>query len=322
MKTIRFGIIGLGSIAKKFAKVLSTADHVTLTAVAARDESRAIAFAEQFGAEKHYSSYVELAKDIDVDAVYIALTHNFHYEVIKMCLLHGKNVLCEKPMVLHADEAIELAELAEAKGLTLMEAMWTRCLPAYRKTCEWVMEGRIGNVGLIQASFCFNVPVTNESRLFNPELAGGALYDVGVYVVEFATGILDESPVEIAAVSQKCETGVDSFTSLSLRFDSGAVASLTCGITGSSSLDGHVIGDNGRILVHKFYMSEKCELFDKDNQLIETFEEKTEDGFIYQIEHFADLVRHGELESPYIPLRDTIACAELFDEVQMLCDLP
>ncbi len=321
MKTIHFGIIGLGGIAKRFAKVLHTAQDVELTAVAARDNSRAIAFANEFSAKKSYASYEALAKDQEVDAVYIALTHNFHYEVIKMCLNNGKSVLCEKPMVLHAEEAMELAELAEDKGVTLMEAMWTRCLPSYRKACEWVNAGLVGNVGLIQASFCFNVPVNIESRLYNPKLAGGALYDVGVYVVEFATGILDEAPVEITAVSQKCETGVDSFTALSLRFDSGAVASLSCGISGSSVLDGHIVGDKGRIFMNPFYMAERCELFDNNNQLIESFEEKTEDGFIYQINHFADLVRQGELESPYIPLRDTIACAELFDEVQMLCDL-
>ena len=322
MKVIRYGIIGLGGIGSRFARVLKTAPGVELTAVAARDGVRASQFAEQYGARTHYGKYRDLAEDPEVDAVYIALTHNFHYEIAKLCLENGKHVICEKPFFLHGNEARELAELARSKGLTLMEAMWTRCLPAFQKAREWVRDGRIGEPRLVQAAFCFRTDYNPEHRLFDPALAGGAIYDVGVYVTEFATGILDENPVEVQAVCHRCGTGVDDYTALSLRFESGALASLSCGMTGASSTDAHVVGGEGRIVVHEFFQTKKVELFDRNQKLVETFEDSFEDGFLYQINHFSDLVRNGTLESPLIPLRDTIACADLFDRVRILCDLP
>ena len=183
-------------------------------------------------------------------------------------------------------------------------------------------DGRIGDVRLVEASFCFNAPFRAEHRLFNPALAGGALYDVGVYVIEFATGILAENPVQAEAVCHRCETGVDDFTALSLRFDSGALASLSCGMTGDSSTDARITGGEGGIVVYDFYQTKKCELFDRNRQLVETYEGGFEDGFLYQIEHFANLVREGKLESPLIPLCDSIACADLFDAVRVRLDLP
>ena len=195
-------------------------------------------------------------------------------------------------------------------------------LPAFQKTREWVRDGRIGDVRLVEASFCFNAPFRAEHRLFNPALAGGALYDVGVYVIEFATGILAENPVQAEAVCHRCETGVDDFTALSLRFDSGALASLSCGMTGDSSTDARITGGEGGIVVYDFYQTKKCELFDRNRQLVETYEGGFEDGFLYQIEHFANLVREGKLESPLIPLCDSIACADLFDAVRVRLDLP
>ena len=181
--TVRFGIIGPGSIATRFATVLNTVDGVQLTAVASRDQAKAAAFAGKFGAAKAYGSYLELIQDSAVDVIYIGLTHNFHYEVAKLCLNHGKSVLCEKPLVTSQKDAAELAELAREKKVLLMEAMWTRCIPAFRKAREWVAGGRIGAVKLIDASFSFNAPFDPEHRLYDPKLAGGSLYDAGVYPI-------------------------------------------------------------------------------------------------------------------------------------------
>ena len=321
MKTVRFGIIGLGAIAHQFARVLNTASGVTLAAVAARDFGRAEQFKTQYGATRAYDRYRALAEDPEVEAVYIALTHNFHYEVAKLCLEHGKHVLCEKPFCLRAAEVRELAALAAANQLTLMEAMWTRCLPAFQQARAWVRDGRIGPVRLIQAAFCFNAPYRPEGRLFNPALAGGALLDVGVYPIEFAMGMLDEHPVQVEAVCHLCATGVDDCTAMSLRFPGGAVAALACGIAGAASTDATVAGAAGRIVVYDFFGTKKCALFDRDNRLLETFERPVAEGFIYEIEHFAGLVRTGTLESPLIPLRDTIACAEVFDRIRAQCAL-
>jgi predicted dehydrogenase len=187
---VRFGIIGLGAIAARFASVLNTVPGVELVSVASSDKRKADAFAEKFGAKKAYDNYVELVNDDDVDVVYIALTHNFHFEAIKLCLSNRKGVLCEKPLAINKKDADYLTVLSKELNVLLMEAMWTRFIPAFKKAKEWVKSGTIGDVKLVNASFCFNVPFDPENRLYNPKLAGGSLFDAGVYPIEFTTGVL------------------------------------------------------------------------------------------------------------------------------------
>lgn len=312
---VRFGIIGPGGIANRFASVLAAADGVELYAVASSDENRASEFARKHHAVKACRSYAELVRDKDVDVVYIGLTHNFHYDIIKLCLNSGKGVICEKPMVLHKGEAQELAALSREKNVLLMEAMWSRFTPAFLKAKEWVQNNRIGQVRLVNASFCFNFPFDPKHRLYNPELAGGSLYDAGVYPIEFAIGILGESPEKAVGTVSICKTGVDDYASVSLSFGSGALASLSCGFTAAASQDAYVYGTGGHIIVHSFLGSRKCELFDNENNLLESFEVEFEDGFIYEVLHFAELYRNKKIESEIMPLKDTIACAGVFDEL-------
>jgi predicted dehydrogenase len=312
---IRFGIIGLGGIASRFAKVLNTAEGVELNAVAARDKAKAEAFADKFNSRKSYDSYHELINDSEVDVVYIALTHNFHYEIVKECLNNGKGVLCEKPLVLNKKDAEELATLSKNKNVLLMEAMWTRFIPAFKKAKEWVHDGKIGSVKLISASFCFNFPFNAENRLYDPKVAGGSLYDAGVYPIEFTTGILGENPTQVNGFAKFSKTGVDDFVAMNMGFESGALATLSCGIAANTNRDARIYGTTGNIIVYDFLGSKKCELYDNNNNLLECFEEDFEDGFIYQINHFTDLYRNNKIESEIIPLKDTIACAEIFDKL-------
>ena len=312
---VRFGIIGLGVIAARFAAVLNTVEGVELVSVASRDKSKASAFANKFGAKKAYNSYDELVNDNEVDVVYIALTHNFHFEAIKLCLNNKKGVLCEKPLAINKKDADELVALSKEKNMLLMEAMWTRFIPAFKKAKEWVKIGKIGDIKLVNASFCFNVPFDPENRLYNPKLAGGSLYDAGVYPIEFTTGILGENPTRVNGFCKISKTGVDEFATINMSFQSGALATLSCGITANTNKDAWVYGTKGHIVVQDFLGSKKSEVYDNDNELIECFEEDFEDGFIYEIKHFADLYRENKIESDIIPLKDTIACAGIFDEL-------
>ena len=313
---IRFGSIGAGRIAERFATVLGAAEGARLAAVASRDKSRSEAFARRFGAAKACDSYMDLIRDPEVDAVYIALTHNFHYEYARACLENGKAVLCEKPLVTTKAEAEALAALAKSRKVLLMEAMWTRCIPAFRKAREWVREGRIGAPRLVEAAFCFKAAYDPKDRLFDPKLAGGALFDAGVYPIEFATGVLGENPDSVAGVAHFGETGVDYFAAMSLGFPGGAVASLSCGLTAAVPRDARVYGESGSIAVYDFLGARKCELFDPEGKPVEAFEANFDDGFIFEIEHFADLYRRGETESDLIPLADSVACAGVFDELR------
>lgn len=310
---MNIGIIGLGSIAHRFARVLNTSEKYQLVAVAARDQSRAVDFAARFGAKKAYDRYLDLIEDPEVDGIYIALTHNFHYDVARTCLEHGKAVLCEKPLAVTRQEADALVALAREKNVLLMEAMWTRSLPAFKKALSWVREGRIGAVRLIQASFCFDFPYDPNHRLYNPDLAGGSLLDAGVYPIEFALGMTEQAPDQVKGLMHLCPTGADDFVAMTLSFPQGTLASLSCGLTARTSSDAYLYGSEGSICVRDFLRTRQCERYDRDNNLVERFEAEDVDGFIYQIEHFSDLFETGKIESPLIPWQDTQACATIFD---------
>lgn len=309
----RFGILGAGGISRRFASVLKECGCAELSAVAARDLDRAAAFAREFGANAAYGDYDALLADPAVDVVYVGLTHNLHADLVRRALLVGKAVLCEKPMAVCAADARALADLAREKNLLLMEGMWTRCMPAVRRATQWVQKGVIGPVRLLRAAFCFDAPFDPQSRLFNPDLCGGALLDAGVYPIEFAMGILGEHPVETAGVQLPAETGVDAMDLFSMRFPSGAMAELSCSITLSLPTDAVILGARGSIVVRDFLRSTRCELYDNHGDCVATFTEDVEDGFIYEIEHFCALFESGATESPLVPLADTIACAEVFD---------
>lgn len=312
---VKFGIIGLGGIAHRFAKVLKNVKGVELTAVASTDDARSEQFANEYNAKKHYGDYGALVSDPDVNVVYIAQTHDRHFELIKLCIENGKGVICEKPMVLTEEQAIAVTNLAKDKNVLLMEAMWSRFIPTFIKAKKWIEEGRIGKVKLVQASFCFHFPFDPEHRLYNPKLAGGSLYDAGIYPIEFTTGILGKNPTEVKAVGTLSESGVDDYVSISMKFDGGVLASLSCGLAARTKRDAYVYGDNGFVVVYDFLGSHKAELYDKDFKLCETVEEEFEDGFIYEIEHFAELYRKGKIESEIIPHKDNIATSKIFDTI-------
>jgi len=310
---VRFGIIGLGGIAIGFARGLVDVDDAELYAVAARDFGRAEAFAQEYNAVKAYGCYDQLINDPSVDAVYIATTHNSHYELTKKCLENGKAVLCEKPFVLNRAHAQELFDIAAEKQLLLMEAMWSRFLPCYEKAKEWVDAGRIGYLKLITANCCFKADYKPEGRLFNPALAGGAMYDIGVYPIEFAFDFARELPNNIKVISTWADTGVDDFNLISLGFPNGVLASLTTGLSATTENDGKLYGTDGRIVLYDFLLSTKAELYDGAGKLVETYEHKFERGLAYETRHFVGLYRKGIIESDVVPWKDTIACAGVFD---------
>ncbi len=310
--TTRFGIIGLGKISQRFAKVLNTAPGMELAAVASRDPERTREFARQFGAARACETYADVINDPNVDIIYIGLTHNFHYEITKLCLEQHKAVLCEKPFVLTSKDAEELVELASANHTLLMEAMWTRCMPAFRKARAWVQAGRIGQSKLINAGFSYLGDYDPENRLYNPALAGGSLFDVGIYPLDFATGILGELPVSVSGEAVISPTNVDAAAAFSMKFASGALASLTCGFT-VSALYAQIYGTEGSIVLPNTSGPQWAELYDNGDNLVERFEEPVADGFIYQILHIAELYQQNCIESDLIPWSDTIASAGIFD---------
>jgi predicted dehydrogenase len=312
---VKYGIMGLGGIAHRFANVLKTIEEVELIAVASSNENRAKEFASEYDVKKYFGDYVTLAVNLDIDVVYIAQTHDRHYDLIKLCIEHKKGIICEKPMVLTKEQAVEVTRLAKENNVLLMEAMWSRFIPTFQKAKEWVLGGKIGAIKLVQASFCFDFPYDSTNRLYNSETAGGSLYDAGVYPIEFTTGILEEYPTDVKAVGTICESGVDDYVAMVMKFESGALATLSCGFRAATSMDAYVYGENGNVVVYDFLGSHKAECYDRNNQLIDSFEIDFEDGFCYEIKHFTELFRTGKVESEIITHKDNIATTKIFEKV-------
>jgi predicted dehydrogenase len=311
--SVKFGIVGLGSISSRFARVLNTTEGVELNAVASRDLSRSQQFAREFGAKKALASYQDVIEDKEVDVVYIGLTHNFHYEITKKCLELHKPVLCEKPLVTNRKQAEELISLAKKNQTLLMEAMWTRCMPACWKAQEWVKTGKIGQVKLITANFCFRMEYDPNHRLYNKDLAGGSLYDVGIYPIDFAIGIMGEHPQSVTGSAIMAPSGVDESAAFSMRFASGALANLACGFNVRAMEEAIIYGTSGRLVLENCFGPQTCSLYDENSNLIVRFSEPVSDGFEYEIRHCAELIRQGKIESDLIPWQDTLVSAGIFD---------
>ena len=306
----RFGIIGAGFISNRFTTVLkqnANAEIVAVTDVvleraqdfAAKHEIPAACTAEEFWKQ-------------DMDIVYIGLPNPAHVPTAKEALSHGLHVLCEKPMAMTEKEALDLIDTAKQANRLLMEGMWTRCLPVYQKIQQWIRDGKIGSARLLHSSFSGAVAFDPNSRLYKKELGGGSMFDIGVYSIEFATGLLGK-PKEICGQAHVGSTGVDEQAVISLMFEDGAIAYSSCGFEAQTSPDAWIYGTKGSILVKDFYKSNLCVLYDSEGNEIERFEDFFEDGFQYEIEHVMDLLESGKTESEIVPWEDTILSAQIYD---------
>lgn len=316
MDVVRWGIVGPGRIAHKFAEALKVADGAVLTAVSSREESRARAFAEQYGASYALGSHDELALCPDVDAVYIATPHPFHAEPARICLEHGKAVLCEKPFTVSARELEPLIALAREKGVFLMEAMWTRFLPIMEVVRGWIDEGRIGEPRIVQAGFGFRGAWNPDGRLLNPALAGGALLDVGVYPISFSHWVFGAAPVDISGEATIGETGVDEQMTAALKFPGGRLGSLTAAVRTETGGEATIYGTSGRIRVSpRFHEATSATLIAEGGQETEERPFRA-NGFEFQIEEVCRCLRDGLMESPGMTLQDSLEVMRTMDTLR------
>jgi predicted dehydrogenase len=228
-KKINWGILGLGHIAEKFASDLQLSESSVLQGVASRDINKAKQFGDKYNPINYYGSYTELAEDPSIDVIYIATPHTLHFENTMMCLKNGKSVLCEKPMGMNSDEVKIMSEYAKRSNLFLMEGLWTRFIPATEKLLELLDNKEIGDLVMVRADFGFNAPFNPESRVFNRNLGGGSLMDVGIYPVYLSLLTLG-NPSAISATSEFTETGVDANCSMSLEYNNKAMSILESSI--------------------------------------------------------------------------------------------
>ena len=312
---MKFGLMGPGIIAKKFANACKQVEGVELIAVASSVRERALSFAEEFGIAKAYS-YEEMLDAPDIDAVYIAVINTRHYELVKKCLEKGKAVLCEKPFCMTLKEAEELVNLARERDILLMEATWSLCLPCIKCVKEWISEGRIGTVKFIQSAMSFFAPFNMESRLFNPEMGGGALYDVGIYTLSFILTMAGKNPERLEAEEYIGESGVEEVGSALLRCPGGTVGQATYAVQASAGDEANVYGSEGRISLPHFWRCREALLMDAKGNVIEKVTDDKENGFVYEIEAFARAYANGDNEVKEVPHSLTLTCARIFEEIK------
>ncbi|MCY3796269.1 MAG: Gfo/Idh/MocA family oxidoreductase [Chloroflexi bacterium] len=313
---IRWGLIGLGSIARRFGSCFQYAAGAEIYAVASRSQENADAFGAEFGATKRYSSYEALVKDPNVDVVYIGTPHNFHRAHTLLSLNAGKPVLCEKPFAVNAAEAREMIERAREKNLFLMDAFWTRYFPAMVKLRELLADKAIGDVMLVTADFGFRGSVAPERRHFNLDLAGGALLDIGSYCIQFASMVYRKQPVDIASQCTLGSTGVDELSTLLFKYSDYEMALLTSSIRLSTPHEARVMGTDGYITIPEFWHPSELTLT-RPGQKPETYSFPHDgEGFQFEIMEVSECIRAGLTESAVYPLDETLAIMETLDQIR------
>lgn len=324
----RWGVVGPGKIAQRFAEAVSRLPNTRLQALHARNPERAQAFAQRWQAAGAPTIHIALSleallADPDVDAVYIATPHSEHRDAVEAALLAGKPVLCEKPLVTNRAQAHHLSQLAHERNTFLMEALWTRFLPAYQQLGEWLASGAIGTVQAMQSSFCFRADFDPSSRIFNPALAGGALLDIGIYnlamtrwVRQQATGLGDE-PVQIDVQGRLAPTGVDARVLGALHFADGFSSQFVCAVDGIASNALEIHGSHGCIRIpSNFWEGTRVELHRTGESPVRLDTPFHINGFEGEIVEAMRCVRAGLVESPQMTHADTLCVLGWMDTLR------
>jgi len=313
---LRWGILGTGGIAHTFASDLRLTESGVVSAVGSRGQGSAERFADEFGIEGRHPSYESLVADPGVDVVYVATPHPMHRDNAILALRAGKPVLVEKPFAMNAAEATEIAEVARERRLFAMEAMWTRFLPHIAVVRDWLAQGMLGETVTVTADHGQWFAEDPGFRLFAPELGGGALLDLGVYPVSFASMILG-TPNRIASISDPAFTGVDAQTSMVFGYESGAQAVLTCTLRAKSPTRASIVGIDARIEIDgDFYAPAAVTLVPRDGEPTRIESTHEGRGLHYQADEVARRLAAGDLESPLMPLGETISIMQTMDTVQ------
>lgn len=326
MNEIRWGVIGCGHIANTFMKSMSAVSNATVVACAASDTKRAKDFAKTYDITSSFGSYNDMLADRSIHAIYVATTHNFHFEHIMLSLRHGKHVLCEKPLTLNAKQASAAFKLAEDSNLLLVEAVWTRFLPAIAEVKNIIKNGLIGEVQAVQANFSLNRDLPDTHRLLDPKLAGGALLDLGIYPITIADIVFDEAPINITSQHVTAKTGVDLNSFYTLEYINGKTAQLSAGSKMSGPTYANIMGDKGVISIPNF-LGAKSFSVRIEGEDAKEFSFPFEDGhnFSFEIDSFTKALLnerqssgdvHHKLSVPEMPTSASLRVMTIMDEIR------
>lgn len=334
-KVFRWGVIGTGAIAAKFADAISVVEDAEIVAVANRTLEKGQQFAERFGIDTVYGDNAELLADERVDAVYVATLNTTHFEVVKQALEAGKHVHCEKPLVMSSAEAEELVALAREKGLFLGENLWTRYLPVYERIRELLAADGIGEIRVVHADYFFRMEFSETSRFFDRTKGGGTALDTGIYGLGFIGMFLGYKPDRVYAVGRLGKTGVDEVLHISLGYPSGAMADSTHSLSTPAPFRAMVIGTRGRIEINEYgraqsatvyqYPDVEVDVNSKGPGTVVNVPEGTtsyvidepfdKNGFEYIIRAVADAIRAGKQELDYLTWDEMLSWIKIKDDI-------
>ena len=318
MNTIRWGILGTGGIARKFAEGLALLPDARMTAVGSRTQASADAFGANWKIPNRHGSYAALMADPEVDAVYIATPHTLHRENALGCLAAGKAVLCEKPFTINARQAAEVLDMARKQRIFLMEAMWTRFLPVFVKIRSLLAEGAIGDVRQVQADFAFRADFDPKGRLFDPALGGGALLDIGVYPVSLASMVFGETPRRTASLAVLGATGVDEQSAAVLEYSDGRMAVISFSLRFTSPQEACIIGTSGQIRIHRPWWHADTITVSRDGREEESITlPNLGNGYPHEAIEVMECIRSGKTESRVMPLDETLHIMQTLDAIRM-----
>lgn len=312
---MKIGILGAGNIAQNMANTLNAMEDAQFYAVGSRSMEKAEKFAKEYGAEKAYGSYEDLVSDPEVELVYIATPHSHHFEHAKLCIEHGKPVLCEKAFMANAKQAKEIFELAKEKNVFITEAIWTRYLPSRKMIDDVIASGEIGEVTFVTANLGYDIK--DVERMQNPELAGGSLLDVGIYPLTFISMVLGNEIKEVVSTCTKTATGMDEQNAIILKYDNGVMAMAHSGMLAGTEQYGIVYGTKGYLIAENLNNVTGIKVYTKERKLIrELSVPKQITGFEYQVRASMKAIREGRLECEEIPHEESVIMMELMDRLR------
>lgn len=312
---MNWGIIGYGEIAPSFIEGIRFAGDSRLVAVASISSFEYLTKKRLYNGTRLYKNYADLLADKEIDVVYICTTNQLHFENVREALNAGKHVLCEKPLTPTLNQTIQLCDLANEKGLFLMEGMWTRFLPAYRETMKLLNEGTIGKPKLLKVDFGFYNTWSKHRRLLNPELFGGTLLDNADYNIFLSQDVFKEIPVQIDAQATYAETGVEDACSILLKYPSGGMAQLYSSFRCQTNQEAIIYGEKGYLKLKEFWHGMEIELNIGKKTVSKEYPFKY-NGFEYEVEAVEDTILSGQLESDIIPHLVSKEVATIVDQVK------
>ena len=312
---MKLGILGTGNIARTVAPAMVALPEIECYAVASQTPGKAESFAKDFGFQKVYGSYLELVQDPEVELIYVATPHSHHFEHMMLCLEHGKNVICEKAFTLNADQARKIAAVSQEKGLYAAEAIWTRYMPS-RSMIQQVLEsGIIGKPNTLTANLSY--PVSHVPRIIRPELAGGALLDIGVYGINFALMHFGDEIQRMETSVHLMDSGVDGMETITLFYKDGRMAVLTHSVYCRSDRKGIIHGDQGYMVIENINNPQSISVYDLFDQPIAHYDVPEQvNGYEYEFKEAVRCIEAGKTQADSMPLADSIQVMEIMDSLR------